>query len=180
MSLWLYYSLAFLLLISNIMGFLLNVAALPGNWLIVLGTAVFCWFARAEGHAVSWYVVGLLLLLAIIGELLEFAAGTVGAAKSGASRRALALSVVGSIVGSLVGAVIGAPVPVIGSAIAAMIGGALGAAGGAALGEDWKGRDFEGTIQVGAAAFWGRLLGTAGKVIVGAIMVVIATFDSIW
>lgn len=180
MSVWLYYSATVLLLINNVAGFLLNVAAMPGNWLIVVGTALFCWFVKTETHAVSWYVVGLLLLLAIVGEILEFAAGTATAAKTGASRRALALSVVGSIVGSLIGAIVGIPIPIVGSAVAAMVGGAVGAATGAALGEDWKGRDLEGTIQVGAAAFWGRILGTVGKVGVGAIMVVIATIDSIW
>ena len=180
MSVWLYYSAAVLLLVNNVVGFLLNIAALPGNWLIVIGTALFCWLVKSGTHSVSWYVVGVLIFLAVVGEILEFLAGSAGAARSGASRRAMALSVVGGIVGSLIGAVVGAPVPIIGSAIAAMIGGAIGAAVGAAVGEDWKGRDFDGAIQVGAAAFWGRLLGTAGKIIVGGIMLVIATVDSLW
>ena len=124
MSVWLYYSAVLLLLVSNVVGFAMNLAALPGNWWIVAGTALFCWFSRNNEHYVSWYVFGILVGLAIIGELLEFAAGTAGAAKSGASRRAMALSVVGGIVGSIVGAVIGVPIPVIGSAIAAMLGGA--------------------------------------------------------
>lgn len=180
MSFWLYYTFAVLLLVNNVVGFLLNVAALPGNWLIVIGTAVFCWFVETDAHHVSWYVVILLLVLAMLGELLEFAAGTIGAAKSGASRRALVLSVVGSIAGSIVGAILGAPIPIVGSAVAAVLGGAIGAAAGAALGEDWNKRGLEGTMQIGAAAFWGRMLGTVGKVGVGAIMVVIATLDSFW
>lgn len=180
MSVWFYYSLAALLLISNLSGFILNWAALPGNWLIFGGTALFCWLAKTSHHSVSWFVVVLLLLLAIFGEFIEFVAGTAGAAKKGASRRAMALSVVGSIVGSIVGAVVGMPIPIVGSAIAALLGGAVGAAVGAAVGEDWKGRDLEGSIQVGAAAFWGRVLGTAGKLIVGGIMFVIATVDSLW
>lgn len=180
MSVWAYYSVVVLLLLSNLSGFIMNWAALPGNWLIVVGTALFCWFVRSGQHSVSWYVVALLLLLAIVGEVLEFVAGTAGAAKQGASRRAMALSVIGSIVGSVAGAFIGIPIPLIGSAIAALVGGALGAAAGAAVGEDWKGRDFQGSMEVGAAAFWGRILGTAGKLVVGAIMFVIATVDSVW
>lgn len=180
MSYWIYYSVVALLMVSNLSGFLMNLVALPGNWLIFGGTALFCWLAHSDQHSVSWYVVGLLLLLAIGGELLEFLAGSAGAARSGASRRAMALSIVGSIIGSLAGAFIGIPIPIVGSAVAALIGGAVGAATGAAIGEDWKGRDLEGTIQVSAAAFWGRMLGTVGKVIVGGIMLVIATFDSIW
>ena len=128
----------------------------------------------------SWPVVALLLGLAIVGEIIEFAAGTAGAAKQGASRRAMALSIVGTLVGSIGGAMIGLPVPVLGSAFAALLGGALGAGVGAAIGENWKGRDAEGSIQVGAAAFAGRILGTAGKLVVGGIMLVIATIDSFW
>ena len=180
MSIWVYYSAVAILFLSNLSGFFINWAALPGNWLIVGGSALFCWLVRTPEHHVSWHVVVVLLLLALLGEGLELIAGTAGAAKQGASRRAMALSVVGSIIGSIAGAIIGVPVPIVGSAIAALVGGALGAAVGAAIGEDWRGRDLEGSIQVGAAAFWGRILGTAGKLIVGAIMLVIATLDSIW
>ena len=79
----------------------------------------------------------------------------------------------------ILGAVVGLPIPIIGSAVGALIGGALGAAAGAALGEDWSGRDLDASVTVGVAAFWGRILGTAGKVCVGATMLVIATVDSL-
>ncbi len=180
MSIWLYYCLAILLSLGNVIGFLSNFASLPGNWLIVAATAAFAFFAHSGQHSVSWPIVGLLFFLAIIGELLEFLAGTAGAAKQGASRRSMVLSVIVSIVGSIVGAMIGMPIPILGSAFAALLGGALGAGVGAAIGEDWKGRDVEGTIQVGAAAFAGRMLGTAGKLVVGGIMLVIATVDVMW
>lgn len=161
----------------------MNFAALPGNWWIVAGSATFCYLShRAHGSHGSWYVVGLLMLLAVIGELLEFVAGTAGAAKVGASRRAMALSVVGSIVGSVVGAMAGVviPIPVLGSAIGALLGGACGAALGAVLGEHWKGRERSVTLDVGAGAFVGRILGTVGKIVVGGMMFVIATIDSVW
>ena len=181
MSLWVYYSLAFLLFSVNVVGFLLNVVALPGNWLIVVATACFCWTARPDsGSGITWPVVGVLVVLALFGECIEFFAGTAGAAKSGASKRAMALSVVGSLVGSLAGALIGLPIPVVGSAVGAVVGGALGAALGAAAGEDWKRKDLDRSIQVGEAAFWGRILGTVSKVAVGAVMLVVATVDSIW
>ena len=181
MSAWLYYLLVLLLLLLNVGGWLLNLAALPGNWLIVVLAAAFSTCVHhASGDGITWPVVGVLVVLAIVGEVIEFAAGTVGAARSGASRRAMMLSVVGSIIGSIVGAMVGIPIPVLGSAIAALLGGAIGAGVGAAMGEEWRGRDLDGSVQVGAAAFWGRILGTAGKIIVGAIMVVIATIDSLW
>ena len=180
MPVWGYYSLAVLLFAVNFTGFVANFLTLPGNWVIVAATTLFCCFAHSSQHSVSFAVIGLLLLLAILGEIMEFLAGCVGAAKYGASRRAIALSVVGSLVGSIAGAVLGIPIPLIGSAIAALLGGAMGAAIGATIGEDWVGRDAEGSIQVGAAAFTGRILGTVGKVAVGGIMLVIATVDSLW
>ena len=177
---WMYYSLASLLLICNACGFLLNLVALPGNWMIVLGSAIFAWLVETpDGGGISWPIVGVLLVMAILGEVAEFVAGMVGAAKHGASRRAMVLSVVGSIVGSIIGFACGMPVPIVGPAVAALLGGAIGAALGAALGEDWKGRNLDDSLQVGAAAFWGRILGTTGKVIIGATMVVIATVDSL-
>jgi len=176
---WIYYLLALLLFVANSFSFLLNLAALPGNWLILVGSGLFAWLVKMDGHGISWTIVGVLLLMAILGELVEFFAATAGVAKYGASRRAMALSVVGSIVGSIMGAICGVPIPIIGSAVAAMLGGAIGAFAGAALGEDWKGREFDDSLQVGVAAFWGRILGTTGKVVLGAIMVVVATVDSL-
>lgn len=183
MSAWIYYSAALLLLLSNLFGFLMNFAGMPGNWFILAGSALFCYFIRASnGTHISWQVVAVLGALAFVGELLEFAAGTAGAAKQGASRRAMALSAFGSILGSLVGAVGGVfiPLPVVGAAVGAVLGGAVGAFLGAFLGEDWKGKEVEAAIQSGAGAFVGRILGTVGKVAVGATMVVVATVDSVW
>ena len=42
------------------------------------------------------------------------------------------------------------------------------------LGESWKGRDFDASLQVGKAAFIGRILGTVAKMIVSSIMVAVA------
>ena len=180
-SYWLSYGAVFLLFLVNALGFVLNFAGIPGNWLIVLATGVYCWIYRGdELQTVGWPAILFLLLLAVLSEVIEFVAGTAGAAQSGASRRSMVLSVVGSIIGSLLGVIIGLPIPIVGSAVAALIGGALGAAGGATLGDQWKGRDLEGSMQVGVAAFWGRILGTVGKLIVGGMMLVFATVDSIW
>lgn len=180
MSVWLYYLLASLLFLSNLIGFAMNFAALPGNLVIIGGTTLFCWLVQTTHHQVSWYTVGFLCAFAVLGEAFEFFAGTAGAAKHKASRRSLALSIFGSIAGSIGGAMIGIPVPVFGPAIGALLGGATGAAVGAAVGEDWKGRELDASLRVGASAFWGRILGTAGKLAIGAVMLVVATVDSFW
>ena len=83
------------------------------------------------------------------------------------------LALAGSLAGSLLGAVIGLPIPLIGSVVAIVLGAGLGALGGAMLGECWKGRSLDTSWQVGQAAFWGRLLGTAGKLTAGAAIVAV-------
>ena len=45
---------------------------------------------------------------------------------------------------------------------------------GAVIGETWKGRDLDTSLDIGKAAFVGRVLGTAAKIIVCTLMVVVA------
>ena len=44
---------------------------------------------------------------------------------------------------------------------------------GAFLGESWKGRDFDTSIEIGKAAFIGRILGTVAKVAICTLMVIV-------
>ena len=67
----------------------------------------------------------------------------------------------------------GLPIPVVGSVVAILLFASGGALAGAMLGERWKGRDWESSWQVGHASFWGRLLGTVGKLAVGTMIVVV-------
>jgi hypothetical protein len=152
-----------------------NVFTLPGNWLIVGLAALFTYLLPpAEyGRGFGWITVGVLVLIAILGEVIEFAAGAAGAAKHGASRRAMLLSILGAGVGSIGGAAIGIPVPFIGPLIAAVGGGAAGAFGGAYLGEVWKGKLHPERTAVSTGALIGRLFGTVGKLAAGAAMVAI-------
>ena len=73
----------------------------------------------------------------------------------------------GSLLGGIAGIFI--PVPVVGSIVCA----GLGALVGAVIGEQWKGRDLDQSLSIGHAAFWGRLIGTLGKVLVGCVMIVL-------
>lgn len=145
---------------------------LPGNWLIVGAAAIYAWCApAAEPGALWWSVVIALLVLAACGEVIEFLAGSLGAAQSGGSKRGAVLALAGSLVGAIAGAVIGFPVPVVGPVIGILLFASGGALAGAMLGEQWKGRDLQHSWQVGKAAFWGRLLGTLGKSLCGSVMV---------
>ena len=165
---------AILLALACIVGWFAQVVALPGNWLIVLAAAVDAAFADPESRlTVSWYTVAALLALAIVGEIAETAAGAAGVTRVGGSRRGAVLAIAGSMVGSIVGLFVGIPVPVIGSLVAAVLFGAAGAFAGAMLGERWKGRTFDNSLDVGRAAFVGRIWGTVAKIAVSTIMVVV-------
>jgi uncharacterized protein YqgC (DUF456 family) len=168
------YFWAGLLVMIIIVGWSITLLGLPGNWLNLAAVICYAFFMPADQRvSISWWVVGAVLLLAGLGEGLELLAGAAGAAKVGGSRRGVVLALVGSFVGGLFGAIIGAPVPVVGSLIALLLFASLGALAGAMLGEWWKGRDWDTRWQVGHAAFWGRLLGTVGKVSLGSVIVVV-------
>jgi uncharacterized protein YqgC (DUF456 family) len=177
-----YYTWAVLLVLGNLGALAATVTALPGNWIIVGLTALFAWLIHdASGGGVDWKTVVALIVLATIGELVEFIAGAAGAARSGGSRRGMLLAVVGTLLGSMAGVTVGSfvvPIPVLGSVIAAVGGGALGAFVGAYVGESWKGRTDDERLAISKAAFVGRLLGTVGKLWIGAVMVVVAAVDT--
>lgn len=176
---WTYYLFAVLLFLGNLGGWLATLLGLPGNWLILLGTSAFAWwFADAEGRGVGWLACGILLLLAVVGEVVEFLASAAAAAQQGASRRAVAGSIGGAVLGGIAGGLMGLPIPIVGPLVAAVLGSALGALAGGFFGEWSQGRDSRQSWQVGRAALIGRLLGTAGKLIAGTVMLVVATWAS--
>ncbi|MFK7736984.1 MAG: DUF456 family protein [Pirellulaceae bacterium] len=148
-----------------------NVLGLPGNWVAACVAGLSYWL-RPENLATH---VGLEFLIGIvvaagIGELVEFAASALGVSSKGGSRRGTLLAMVGSIVGAIAGLFFGLGVPIIGQLIASLMLGAAGAFGGAILGERWAGKDWDSSLQIGSAAFWGRLLGTFAKVVCGTVV----------
>ncbi len=173
-SVWLVLAVAALVL-SLVVGWLLTLFSLPGNWLMVGATALFAALVAPDSlAAIDWATVIALTALAAVGEIVETAAAALGAARHGGSKRAALLAVVGSVVGSLIGAGVGVPIPVVGSVVGAILFAGIGAMVGAVLGEEWKGTAGPQVWRVGQAAFWGRLLGTLGKVTIASVMVVVA------
>jgi uncharacterized protein YqgC (DUF456 family) len=160
------------LILVLLAGWVLTLLGMPGNWLMCAAAAVYAWLVPRDAPAAfGWGPVVGLLVLATLGELLELAAGALGAAKHGGSKRGALLAVAGSMVGGIVGVLVGAPIPVVGPLVAALLFAALGAMAGAMLGETWKGRQLGQSWQIGKAAFWGRLLGTLAKMLVGLAMI---------
>ncbi len=163
--------------LGSVLFWVAGVLGVPGNWGIVIAAALLAWLAPEEWAArVSWPGVGLLAGLAGLGELLEFIAGSAGVGQAGGSRRAMVLALVGSLIGAIAGLFIGLPIPVVGGLVASLICSGLGAAVGAVMGQRWLGRSWQETMSVGWAAFYGRLVGTLGKSICGAVMVSVSLY----
>ncbi|MEZ6136939.1 MAG: DUF456 domain-containing protein [Pirellulaceae bacterium] len=164
--------LILLLTTLTAVAFIANVLGTPGNWAVVLMAGGCLWFAPIENQShVAWPAFIAILVVAAFGELLEFAAGALGASRMGGSKRGTVLAMLGSIGGAIAGMFFGSiiPIPILGPVIAALLLGASGAFGGAIAGERWAGKDWDQSLQIGSAAFWGRLLGTLGKAVCGTI-----------
>jgi len=165
---------ALLLLLAVIVCWAVNIAGLPGNWIMIGLVAIYAYLVDdATRTDVGWIVVLILVVLALLGELVEFGAGAVGAKTAGGSKRGAVLSLIGSLIGGVIGVPLGAliPIPVAGVVFGILFFASFGALVGAVLGEQWKGRDLEESMRIGNVAFWSRLAGTLGKVWVGAIMI---------
>jgi len=153
----------------------LNLIGMPGNWMIVAIALLWTFFGPND-YQFHWGISVALVILAIIGELIEFLTSVLGAKKLGGSTRGATLSVIGSIAGGMVGAVFGIPfpIPLVGMLIGSILFAGVGAWIGATLGERWVGKPMKESVKIGGAAFLGRLFGTAGKLLVGSTMVVLA------
>jgi uncharacterized protein YqgC (DUF456 family) len=139
---------------------------LPGTWLMVLVTALLTWWQPAYVQ-VSGTVLGVAAGLAVLGEMLEFVLGAAGSRRTGGSRRAAALAIVGSLVGGILGTAL--PVPIVGT----VIGACLGAFAGSLLGDLWAGRPLLPSFEAGWGAAVGRFWGTVSKLAIGGIIVVV-------
>ncbi|QDV54273.1 DUF456 domain-containing protein [Rosistilla oblonga] len=151
-----------------------NFVTLPGNWIAAALVVVYFLVAPSDQRiSLGTTEVVAAIGFAVLGEVLEFAAAALGAKKAGGSKRATVMAVVGSMVGAMGGALLGLPIPIFGTVIAALLFGALGATAGAVLGEWMSGKQWKETIPVGHAAFWGRLLGTVGKICAGIMILLV-------
>ena len=168
-------ALGVLALVSlSILGCVLTVMGMPGNWLILL-TAFAYDFLIADGSRIELGIRVLILLLglAIVGEALELLTGVAGAASKGGSRRGAAGALLGSLAGGILGMGIGIPIPIVGPVVGMIVCAALGALAGTVLAEHASGRELPHAIEIGVAAMWGRVAGSLAKTLVGMLMVAV-------
>lgn len=144
-------------LISHVFGF-------PGNFIILADSILFGWYDGFKEVTIKILVV--LLALALLGELVEFVLGVLGAKKYKSSNKAI----VGSIVFGIIGGILGIPFFF---GIGAVIGAFVGAFVGAFLVEFLLEKKVDRAVKSGWGAFIGRLGGTFFKGAIGIAMIVI-------
>lgn len=137
-----------------------------GNWIILAALAVL-WAVTGFEHF-GWVGAGLIVGLAVLGEVLETLAAGYGASKFGGSRG----SIVGALAGCLLGAILLTPVlPIIGT----LIGACLGAFAGAAMYEYLQmQRNVDQAVWTGIGAALGRVGGMFAKLFAGFAMLAVA------
>lgn len=144
--------LAVLLILIGLAGTVLP--ALPGVPVILLGLLLIAWmdgFAAVSGNTMLW--LGFLALLSVV---IDFLATAEGARRFGAGR----LAILGASLGLLVGLFFGLPGILFGPFLGAVAGHLLGKA------------NLDDSMRAGVGASIGVVIGTASKVVIGAIMLV--------
>lgn len=141
------------------------VIGVPGTWIMIalaLGLEFLqrLWAPEGSDWLFSIWVFVAVVIIAGIGEALEFVAGAYGAKKGGASRRGMLGALIGGFAGAILGTVL-IPIPLVGS----LIGALLGCGAGAIIGEMNNSREttLKETLKPATGAVIGRVLGTLAK-----------------
>ena len=151
LSITLIWLLAAVLIVAGLVGLVLP--AVPGPVLLFAGFVLGAWAEDFE-H-IGAVTLSLLGAMAVVAYVLDFIAGSLGASRYGASRRA----VVGAAIGALVGIFFG------------LVGVLIGPFVGAVLGELSAQRTLHEASRAGFGATLGMVLGAAAKLALGFAMV---------
>jgi len=168
------YALLVVFVLLNTAALGLVMIGLPGNWVMVAltwGLAFWQWDRQLFG----WPILIAVIVLAGIGELMEFLAGAVVVRKTGGSRKAAVGAILGAMIFGVVGTVM-IPIPVIGSILGACIGAFLGAMAMEYTG----GQAVDKSIRTGVGAGIGHFIGINMKLIAGAIIWTIVAIAAFW
>jgi len=148
-----------ILLLVIVLGLIMIPFGLPGTWIIAAGALGYSLLVPGSISIVS---VVIIVVLALIGELLEFSLTAKYTRKYGGSRRASW----GAIIGGMIGAFLGVPVPVIGSVIGAFAGAFVGAF----VFEYSRAAQHGTAVRVAWGALVGRVIAATMKVGIGLAM----------
>ena len=142
------------LMIAGLIGCIVPI--LPGPFLVLVGALVYAWYT--DFTVVSWTVIGVLAVFALLSQLLDYLASMIGAKKFGAGKWGMIGALIGGVVGLFSGGIFGIIIgPFIGAIIFEMI----------------AGKDFRSSLKIGVGTLVGFLGGAVGKVIIAVTMIVI-------
>lgn len=150
-----------LAVVIMVVALLLIPLGLPGLWVMigVLTLAV-------AGNEVSPWILLILIVVAILAELAEWAIVARTSARWGGSRKAFW----GAIAGGLAGILLGLPVPL--PILGPLLAGLLGTFAGAAAVTLWETRAMRSAGRVGCGAVLGRAFAAATKTAAGVVILV--------
>lgn len=140
--------------VAAMVSFVLLVLGFPGTWLFLLYAFFFAWWT-----AFAWVGIGTLIalvVLASVGEVLEFWLGASAAARVRPSWKVA----LGALLGGLIGGLVGAPLLL---GLGALLGALAGTFVGAALAAGWEGGSVDEMWRTGLAAMRGRWRGFLAK-----------------
>lgn len=144
------WALAIVLIAGGLAGMVLP--ALPGPVLLFAGFIVGAW--AEDFRYIGIETLAVLGVLAVLAYVADFAAGSLGASRYGASRRAAIGAALGAVVGIFLG-----PIGIL-----------LGPFAGAVLGELLADKGLREAGRAGFGATLGMLVGTAAKLALGFTM----------
>lgn len=167
-----FYLAASIVVVVSLMGIGLTLVTLPGAWLM-LATAVVCnlW----QPGMFNWWTLGIGAGIALLAEILEFAASAVGAKKTGGSRSGAVGSIIGAVIGAIAGTAFLPPIGTIAGAVVGAGAGALIAERGIAS------KNWTDSAKVAGGAAAGRLVATilkTGAAAIIATMLIVGVFVS--
>jgi len=144
-------------------GLIVSVFGIGGTFLVFAGAALY--------NLITWswtvheWTLGILLFIAVLGEILEWVLSVYGGKKAGMSNWTL----VGFILGAIVGLFVGVPILLIGPVVGAFIGAFVGAF----LFSFVENKDLSKAFNAGIRAFLTRLGVSIMKIALALIMIVI-------
>src|SRR5262245_16049784 len=118
-----------IMILASLVGIALTLVMMPGIWFTIIVALLCQWLLSGEENLFAWTTLGAAVALGAAGELFEFIASALGAARAGGTRR----GAVGSMIGAVVGAILGSFVLFV--PVGTIVGGAVGAGLGALVAE---------------------------------------------
>lgn len=180
---WILYIVATVFALVGLICLLLVLLSLPGTW-IMLALALIIelsdglYLSGESPTTFGWWVLLMCLAVAGFGELLEFAAGALGAKTGGGTQRGM----IGAIVGGIIGAILLTPIvpiPVVGTLVGALVGTFVGAVVGE-VSATQNPMTVRKSIRPAAGATIGRVLGTVGKIGTAIVVWLVLCVSAFW